>query len=384
LNRLAINILLGDRARYFGIVLGVSVAAFLISQQLAMLNGILDRITATIRNLGQVEIWVVDPNVQFADDAKPMADSQLARVRGIEGVAWAVPLYKGNLRVRLEDGNFQMAILNGLDDATLIGGPPEMLAGKLSDLRESDAVIVDQAGATGKLARRGADGKRIPLAVGSTLEINERRAIVVGICKAAQTFQSNPVIYTTYSRAGYYAPQERKRLTFILAKAREGSSAADVAARIGRISGLGAYTNKEFRDMTQQYFIRETGIVTTFVFGILISFAVGTMIAGQTFYNFTLENLRQFGAIKAMGASNSRILGMIGMQAALVGTIGLGLGVGLAALLAWTARDSEMSMRFSTLQLGITAAAVFCITMIAAWLGARRVISLDPAVVFKG
>jgi putative ABC transport system permease protein len=383
-NKLAIDMLSGDRARYLGIVLGVSVAAFLIAQQLAMLNGILDRITATIRNLGQVEIWVVDPNVQFADDAKPMADAQLARVRGIEGVAWAVPLYKGNLRVRLDDGNFQMAIVNGLDDATLIGGPPEMVAGQLSGLRENDAVIVDQAGASGKLAQRGPNGEVIPLRVGSRLEINDHRAIVVGICKAAQTFQSNPVIYTTYSRAGVYAPQERKRLTFILAKASEGSAAESVAARIRRVSGLGAYTNREFREMTQQYFIRETGIVTTFVFGILISFAVGTMIAGQTFYNFTLENLRQFGAIKAMGASNSRILLMIGTQALLVGTVGLGLGTGLAALLAWVARDSEMSMRFSPLQLGITAAAVFCITTVAAWLGARKVISLDPAIVFKG
>lgn len=384
MNRLAIDILLGDRARYLGIVLGVAVAAFLISQQLAMLNGILDRITATIRNLGQVEIWVVDANVQFADDAKPMADSQLARVRGVDGVAWAVPLYKGNLRVRLDDGNFQTAILNGLDDATLIGGPPEMLAGSLADLRENDGVIVDQAGAQTKLAHRGPSGELIPLTLGSTVEINDHRAIVVGICKAAQTFQSNPVIYTTYSRAAQYSPQERKKLSFILAKAKPGHDAEALAAKIQRITGLGAYTNAQFRDMTQQYFIRETGIVTTFVFGIMISFAVGTMIAGQTFYNFTLENLRQFGAIKAMGASNGRILVMIATQALVVGLVGLGLGVGLAALLAWVARDSEMSMRFSQLQLGITALAVFCITMAAAWLGARKVLRLDPAVVFKG
>jgi putative ABC transport system permease protein len=384
MNRLALEMLIGDRARYLGIVLGVAVAAFLIAQQLAMLNGILDRITATIRNLGDVEIWVVDPRVQFADDAKPMADSQLARVRSIDGVAWAVPLYKGNLRVRLDDGNFQSAIVNGLDDSTLIGGPSQMISGSLKDLREADGIIVDQAGATTKLARKDPTGKPIPLKIGDTVELNDHRAIVVGICKAAQTFQSNPVIYTTYSRASIYAPQERKKLTFILAKAKPGTDPQQLAAKIQRITNLGAYTNDQFRQMTQDYFIRETGIVTTFVFGILISFAVGTMIAGQTFYNFTLENLRQFGAIKAMGASNPRILMMIATQACLVGLVGLGIGIGLAATLAWYSRDSEMSMRFSPLQLEITVAAVLLITLVSAWLGARRVLKLDAAIVFKG
>lgn len=384
MNRLALDMLIGDRARYLGIVLGVAVAAFLIAQQLAMLNGILDRITATIRNLGDVEIWVVDPRVQFADDAKPMADSQLARVRSIEGVAWAVPLFKGNLRVRLDDGNFQQAIVNGLDDSTLIGGPSQMISGSLKDLREADGIIVDQAGALTKLARKGPGGQLIPLQVGDTVELNDHRAIVVGICKASQTFQSNPVVYTTYSRASVYAPQERKKLSFMLAKAKDGADPAEVAARIQRITGLGAYTTNQFRDMTQSYFIRETGIVTTFVFGIIISFCVGTMIAGQTFYNFTLENLRQFGAIKAMGASNRRILAMIGTQACLVGLLGLGVGIGIAAALAWYSRDSEMSMRFSVLQLEITCGAVLCITLVSAWLGARRVLKLDPAIVFKG
>lgn len=384
MNRLALDMLLGDRARYLGIVLGVAVAAFLIGQQLAMLNGILDRITATIRNLGGVEIWVVDAKVQFADDAKPMADSQLARVRSIEGVAWAVPLYKGNLRVRLDDGNFQSAIVNGLDDATLIGGPAEMVAGQLKDLRENDGIIVDEAGAKTKMAHRGPGGELIPLKIGSTVELNDHRAIVVGICKAAPTFQSNPVIYTTYTRASVYAPQERKKLTFMLAKAKPGFRSDEVAAKIQRITGLGAYTNPQFREMTQQYFIRETGIVTTFVFGVMISFLVGTMIAGQTFYNFTLENLRPFAAIKAMGAGNRLILSMIGMQALLVGVVGLGLGLGTAAALAWYTRDSEMSMRFSVTQIEITVAAVLCITLLSAWLGARRVLKVDPAIVFKG
>ena len=384
MHRIAIDMLLGDRARYFGILVGVAIASFLIAYQLATLNSIIDRISATITNLADVEIWVMDPKVQFADDAKPLPDSQLARVRSVQGVAWAVPLYKGNLRVRLDDGNFQSAIVNGLDDTSLIGGPTEMVLGELSNLRQSDGVIVDELGAQTKLARLSPDGKPLPLRIGSTVELNDRRAIVVGICKAAQTFQSQPVIYTTYSRAANFAPQERKRLSFILAKAKPGEDAREVAARISRTTGLSARTTDEFRLLTQQYFIRETGIVATFVVGVLISFFVGTLIAGQTFYNFTIENLRHFGAIKAMGASNARVLGMIVLQATVVGAVGFGIGLGCAAILAWLLRNSEMGLRFSPLQIEITLAAVFAIVVASAWFGARRVLRLEAAVVFQG
>src|SRR6185295_12332171 len=95
-----------------------------------------------ISDTGLADIWVMDPKVQFVDDIKPMQDTQILRVRGIAGVDWAMPLYKGLLKARLEDGNFQTCNVIGLDDATLIGGPPEMVEGKFADLRRAESVIV--------------------------------------------------------------------------------------------------------------------------------------------------------------------------------------------------------------------------------------------------
>ena len=97
----------------------------------------------------------------------------------------------------------------GLDDATLTGGPPVILEGKLEDLRRSDSVIVDIDGAKEKLSKPSPipGDKPIPLKIGDNLELNDRRAIVVGIAKVTRTFQSQPVIYTTYTRAKSYAPK---------------------------------------------------------------------------------------------------------------------------------------------------------------------------------
>src|SRR5574340_1373853 len=163
--------LMGDRGKYLGIIMGLTFASLLITQQSSIFTGLMTRTYGSITDLSQPDIWVMDPKVQYIDDIKPIQDTELYRVRGVEGVDWAMPLYKGLLKARLENGNFQTCNVIGLDDATLIGGPPLMLQGKLEDLRKSDAVIIDIEGANGKLARFLPGGKRVPLKPGDTLEL---------------------------------------------------------------------------------------------------------------------------------------------------------------------------------------------------------------------
>src|SRR5437763_13306184 len=194
MNFIALKMLVGDRAKYLGIIMGLTFASLLITQQAAIFVGLMTRTFGAVTDLSLPDIWVMDKKVQFIDDIKPLQDTQLLRVRGIPGVEWAVPLYKGLLKARLSNGNFQTCNVLGLDDATLIGGPPAMVQGQLADLRRSEAVIVDDVGAAGKLARISADGKTTtPLKVGDTLELNDHRAVVVGICHVSRTFQSQPV-----------------------------------------------------------------------------------------------------------------------------------------------------------------------------------------------
>src|SRR5919108_4725031 len=218
----------------------------------------------------------MDQKVRYIDVAKPMTDGQLGRVRSIEGVAWAVPLYKGSLQAKLENSTNEAVVMYGLDDTTLVGEPAVMVAGQLSDLRRSEAVIVDTASAHDKLAHVGPDGARTPLQVGDTLELNDHRVVVVGLCAVSRGFQSQPVVYTTYTRALAIAPAQRKNLSFILAAAQPGQPAAEVAARIARITGLAAYSSQQFIAKTLRYFVTETSIVINFGLSVLIAFLIGT------------------------------------------------------------------------------------------------------------
>src|SRR6478736_1297656 len=140
MNFVAIKMLVGDRAKYLGIIMGLTFASLLITQQAAIFVGLMTRTYGALTDISQPDVWVMDPKVQFIDDIKPLQDTMLLRVRGIEGVEWAVPLYKGLLKARLDNGNFQTCNVLGLDDSTLIGGPPIMLQGAISDLRRSEGV----------------------------------------------------------------------------------------------------------------------------------------------------------------------------------------------------------------------------------------------------
>jgi putative ABC transport system permease protein len=394
---IAIKMLTGDRAKYLGIVAGITFAALLIAQQASIAIGLLLRTTAHIQDITDADIWVMDPNVQFIDEFKALSENDLYRVQGVPGVAWAVRIYKGQGRLKLAVGQFdkkkakyQQSVVLGLDDATMIGAPQHILVGSLADLRKPDAVIIDESGYRYLWPDE-------PLAVGRELEMNDRRAVIVGICKASETFQTFPIFYCRYHQAIRYVPQERKAMSAILVGAAEGVDKEEVCRRIMEQTalkplhpgdpprpGLKALTHEQFIRSTLMYFIRRTGIVVNFGITVSLGFLVGCAVAGQTFYTFTLENLPQFGSLKAMGASNARIVGMVLVQGLTAGLIGYGLGVGAAALFGKVmTASSRLAFLMPWQVLAGTAAAVAVIVVLSSLVSVYKVLVLEPAAVFR-
>ena len=311
---IAFKMLTGDRAKYLGIVFGVMFATVLIAQQVSIFVGILSRTTAQITDITDCDIWVMDRSVRYFDEPFALSETDLYRVRGVQGVDWAVKLYRGNVRCRLAEGNspqargdFRSVLLMGLDDTSLAGAPRDMVIGKLSDLKKPDAVIIDAIGYDYLFPGE-------PLKIGQILEMNDRRAEIVGICKASPPFTSWPVMFTRYSQAMNFAPPERRLLPYILVKAKDGEELQTVCDAISRDTQLQALTSSQFSWKTIQFYLKSTGIPVNFGVTVMLGFVVGIAIAGQTFYLFTVENLKQFGALKAMGVSNLRILQMILFQ----------------------------------------------------------------------
>jgi putative ABC transport system permease protein len=379
MNWVALKMLMGNRSKYLGIVFGVAFATLLMTQQISIFIGILGRTASQIHDVRDADIWVMDNKVRYIDEVPGLPEMDLHRVRGVPGVAWAVKLYKGQVRARLKDGNFRNVVLFGLDDATLVGAPTKMLAGKLEDLSLPDAVIIDKAGYEYMWPGE-------PYELGRTFEMNDRRAVLVGVCEASPPFVTLPVVYTRYSLAAWYVPKERNLMTFILAKPADGLSAEEVCHRIQAQTDLVALTQEQFWWRTIHYYLISTGIPVNFGITISLGFIIGVAIAGQTFYLFTLENLNQFGALKAMGLSNRRLVGMILLQGLVVGLIGYGVGMGLAAaFFESTSNVTQLAgLHIPWYVMAGVAVSVLVIVILASLLSIRKVLVLEPAIVFRG
>jgi len=371
--------LTGDRAKYLGLIFAIAFCTFLLENQTSIFAGVLRRTGSQILDVTDADIWVMDSKTEYFDQTKALKDTDVDRVRGVDGVQWAVRLFKGNAVARTMDGKFAASLCFGLDDATLTGVPRKMLLGSWERLREPDAIVVDKAGYLLLFPDE-------PLQIDRTLELNDHKAVIVGISDASAPFLSVPIIHARYSQAINFVGRERTQLSFVLAKSAPGASPKEVIARIQEQTGLRARTTDEFRWDCIVYYLKNTGIPVNFGITITIALIVGTVVAGQTFYLFTLENLKQFGALKAIGVTNWRLARMVLLQAITAGAIGFSLGTGMAALFfELTLRKiATRGLVLMWQSVALTAACILLVIITASLLSVRRVVVLEPAEVFRG
>jgi putative ABC transport system permease protein len=379
---IAIQMLIGDRLKYIGLVLGIAFSALLISQQGSILVGLASQTGSFIRDTSQGDLWVMDDQIRFSQDSLPISDTALLRTRGVDGVEWAVPLFQGFHKARLSDGTRMLCILVGLDDATLIGGPPTMVEGSMADLRRDKGVLIDFDARDNKM-RLKRDGSNKPMQLGDRFSINDSEVEVVGTYRATKSFFWEPVIYTTYTRALRMAPQERRLMNYVMVKVKPGQDIPTVAARIEAATGLKVRTGAEFEAITRDFILNETGILVNFGLAVGLGFIVGTLVAGQMLYNFTLDNLRHYAALKAMGTSSWGLAWIVVVQACVVGALGYGVGLGAGSLLGRAVEAGGLAFSMPWWIPVATGVGILCISLLAALLSLSRVLTLEPAMVFK-
>src|SRR3974390_3059869 len=378
MNFVALKMLTGDRAKYLALIFAIAFSTFLLENHAAIFAGILRRTGSQIRDVSEAAIWVMDRNTEYFEQTKALKDTDLNRVRGVDGVQWAVKLYKGSPVARTIGGKFATTFCLGVDDATLAGAPRKMLLGSWERLWEPDSVVIDKAGYI--LLFPGE-----PLELGRTLECNDHKVTVFGISDASAPFVSWPVLHTRYSLAVNFLGHERTELSYVLVQPKAGVSTKELCSRIEQQTGLRARTSAEFQWDCVRYYLKNTGIPVNFGITITIALIVGAVVAGQTFYLFTIENLRQFGALKAIGVTNWRLVGMVLLQAAAVGLHGFSIGTGMAADF-FDFFGHQLATRGIILMwqsVALTGGCIGFVVILASILSLRRVLVLEPAIVFR-
>jgi putative ABC transport system permease protein len=395
--RIAVKMLLGDRAKYAGLLFGITFTSFLVTFATSYLCGFLTRGFALVAETAGANVWVMDPAVLSTELTINMPDSALSRVRSVDGVLSAEPLALTTVDARFPNGRFQSFQLIAVDDATLFGMPPLEDGVSATVLRTPDAAVVASGGADRKLQTPALAVDQWPyrephlnvatrrLAAGDQLLVNDRRVIVRGLAKALPRYPPQPLMFTTLSNAERMLPPERHLLTFIAATAAPGVSPRELASRIEARTGLKARSSADFKADTVDWLLSNSEDVGDMASMVSIAMLVGFGVTGVMLYMFTTDSLRQYAVLKAMGADSRLLLTMIFVQSGLCALLGTGLGLGLCAVVGQIAivefnypfRMMWFTPVFGTLM-------VIIVSIVAAALSARPVLKLEPGAVFAG
>lgn len=377
---LAIKMLIGNKASCIGVIFGIFLATLLTSQQSAIFLGLMERSYRFVTDIPLPNIWIIDPVTESDDKVRNMPAGYLNVVRSIPNIEWAVPINVMYFPLTVpQSGIFQVCHLYGVDDATLIGAPTVMLAGNVRDIRRTGGVIVDVYSAEGLLAKTSPNGDKVPLQLGDSFEINNHRAVVVGICKITQGFYPQPIIFTSNEQFKYFNSFSSDEISFIAAKTTPGADVDKVLKKINASPVLNGLTKEEFEWRMTKSFLK-TGILINFGLSVALGIIIGFSIAGQIFYIITLNNLPYYALIKAIGGNQTLISQMIAVQVMMVGVIGYLLGTGATILWGFAIKDTTLAFLFPWELFLFTGFIVAIICLFTAGLSIRRVTKTDPKV----
>jgi putative ABC transport system permease protein len=361
-----------DRTRFAITVIGVTFSVVLIFSQFGIYLGFMENASIIIDNT-RADIWITSKNSANFDFPVPFSELKLNKVKATAGVAAAEKLILGWATMRKRNGGSENVELVGFNPETGVGGPWRIKEGSLADLKTGKGVIVDES-AFPKLGR---------LSVGDHVEINEHRVRVVGISEGVRGLTTAPYIFTTYRAAQDIDPVSRDRTVFIVARVAPGYDHGEVVSRLQEIRDVDVYTRETYSRKTRLYWTWETGIGLGFGLTVIMAIVVGVVIVSQTIYSATIEHLREFGTLKAIGATNRDVYGIILKQAVINAALGYVAGLLITLLVVRSSGVTGLVLvvppPLMVAVFGITL--LMCVT--ASIVSVRKALRVDPLVVFR-
>ena len=361
-----------DRTRFLITVIGVTFSVVLIFSQFGIYLGFMQNASIIIDNT-KADIWITSKNSANFDFPVPFSELKFNKVKATPGVAAADKLILGWANMRKRDGGSENIEVVGFNVESGVGGPWKILEGRLSDLKAGKAVVVDES----------AFAKLGTLHVGDYVEINEQRVKVVAISQGARGLTTAPYVFTSYKSAQDIDPFNRDRTVFIVAQVASGYEANEVVSRLREIRDVDVYTRKTYSMKTQAYWRWETGIGLGFGLMVFMAIIVGVVIVSQTIYSATIEHLREFGTLKAIGATNRDVYAIILKQALINAALGYVVGLVITLIVVQGSGITGLVLVVPPWLMGFVVALTVAMCVAASMVSVRKALSVDPLVVFR-
>jgi putative ABC transport system permease protein len=371
---LALKTLLHDKLRFAITAAGVAFAVLLVFVQVGLFLGLLDNASVTIRHT-DADLWVTSRNTPNVDFAHTFPETRVDRVRSIPGVQRADNLIAWFFTTQLPSGAQEGTFVYALKDFSHWNLPWRVAEGRLQDLRRGPYIFLDASA----VKRMG------PFQVGDYREVNGRRVQIIGRSRDALSFTTTPITFMDYDLAQSIQSQSLQgQTTYILVKLANGADLETVRAEIRRrLPYNDVFTRDEWAARSRNYWVVSTGLGLNMGLTVFLGCLVGVVVVAQTLYTSTMEHLKEFGTVKAIGGSNRDIYGILAKQASVAALVGFVLGALGALVLGPVMASVDLKLIVPPV-LGVAVfVGTFALCLGAAMISFRKVAAIDPALVFR-
>jgi putative ABC transport system permease protein len=363
-----------DKVRLTVTLTGIVFAVVLIVVELGLFVGFTETTSGLIDH-SNADLWVTSKNVPYIEQGVAFSERKLNQVRAVAGVSDAEKYIAQWTQWKLPNGSEESVQIVGINVDSNMGRPWNLVQGRVEDLKTPNAVILDEL----YKEKLGVSH------VNEVVEINGHRARVVGFTRGIRSFTTSPYVFTTFKNAQDYTSLREDQTYYLLVKLMPGANLEQVRQSIlAQVTDVDVLTTRQFSRMTQVYWMFTTGAGVAVLLAAVLGLVVGFVVVAQTIYATTVDHLREFGTLKAMGAPNRYVYKVIVTQAAISALIGYVLGMIVSAFVVHASQRGGAAI---LLPLPM-AVGMFFLTLImcisAAMISINKVTRLDPAMVFKG
>jgi len=363
-----------DKVRLAVTLTGIVFSVVLIVVQLGLFIGFTTATSNLIDHSG-ADLWITSKNVPYVEQGVAFSERKLNQVRAVEGVADAQKIIARWTQWKRHDGGQDSVQIVGINVDDRMERPWNLVEGRVEDLKSPDAVILDE------LYKQKLGVTR----VGEVFEIGGHRARVVGFTRGIRSFTTSPYVFTTFKNAQNYTGLREDQTMFILVKVAPGADLQLVRRELlDHVTDVEVFTTAQFSRMTTFYWMFTTGAGVAVLIAAALGLVVGFVVVAQTIYATTVDHIREFGTLKAMGAPNSYVYKVIMKQAAISAVIGYVLGMIVSAFVVHASQKGGAAILMPTSM----AVGMFFLTLTmcvgAALVSINKVTRIDPAMVFRG
>jgi putative ABC transport system permease protein len=372
---LAYKTLLHDKLRFFITVAGVAFAVTLIIVQVGLFLGILDNATVTIDHL-DADLWVTSKNTPNLDFVHNFPETRIDRVRESPEVAKADNLILAFVNVTLPTGAQETAVVYALEDYRRWGFPWNVVEGNVEDLRRGPYIFFDES----------AKKRFGPFDIGEYREVQGQRLQIIGKTREAKSFTTTPLAFMDYDRAQSLSPEFlRGKTSYILIKLKPGVDVAKARAHLAAMLPYNdVYLKADWAARSRSYWIVNTGLGFNMFLTVFLGCLVGVVVVAQTLYTSTMEHIKEFGTVKAIGGSNADIYGILARQATVSAVVGFILGAVPSFLMKPVVAKADLKLILQPQLLGVVFVGTVVLCLVSSMVSFRKVASIDPGLVFRG